>query len=222
MNFLRRVSGKDKSPRGKEKTNDSEPLDTKEGDQQNNTASDKPPVADIQRPGATQADPGSIDFTALRLAHAKENPYNPQVHNAQAAQLRGALADVVGDLEQGHAERAREAIVELLEAHDLDIEVHLLAAHIYKVANNERASHHQECARGLLDSIVRSGDGQSHQTAFVVINTREEYLTLNALGLQPAGQRLSWHEGQIVDILTVAEPKTGNSREMYFRIYRPV
>jgi hypothetical protein len=69
-----------------------------------------------------------------------------------------------------------------------------------------------------LDSILSSGDGRSHETAFVVIDISEEYDVLRRLGLQPAGQRLSFHKSGICDVLTVITPQTGDSSELYFRL----
>jgi hypothetical protein len=44
---------------------------------------------------------------------------------------------------------------------------------------------------GLLESILRTGDGKTEETAWVVISVAEEYSVLNALGLRRETQSLT-------------------------------
>ncbi len=65
--------------------------------------------------------------------------------------------------------------------------------------------------RGLVESVLASGDGKSPQTAFTVISVGEEYAILRALNLRVESQALI--EGHI-DALTV-EGEHGEST-IYF------
>jgi hypothetical protein len=69
-----------------------------------------------------------------------------------------------------------------------------------------------------LRSIFESGDGRGFDTAFVVIDTREEYAVVEALGLRPTQQALMEGRGSKFDVLTVSHPETGQTAQMFFNI----
>jgi Domain of unknown function (DUF4919) len=77
---------------------------------------------------------------------------------------------------------------------------------------------HKAVYLGLVNSILDSGDGKTPDTAYVVISTHEEYVTLRALGLQPAGQALSNAGVHAFDIMTATDPKTKTQQKIYFNI----
>lgn len=72
--------------------------------------------------------------------------------------------------------------------------------------------------KGLVDSVMASGDGRTPDTAFVVISIEEEYAILRVLRLRPLSQKLS-DEG--IDAVTVeGEGGTGTiyfDPQAYFR-----
>ena len=64
-----------------------------------------------------------------------------------------------------------------------DMEAHKILQQTYKIlgdAPNQKKYHDIEF--GLLNSIVKSGDGKTCQSAWPVIQVREEYFILNMLG----------------------------------------
>jgi hypothetical protein len=170
---------------------------------------------------AARADPANADFFALRLAYARQHPYSPQEHVQYMKDLVQARATIRVDLEQGHLERARQAIEGFLERDYLDADVHRLAASAYdKLGDRPRATFHREFAHGLFDSVFRSGDGQSRETAFIVINVREEYLVLRALGLRYTVQRLDTQTGHLYDVFSI-EGRPASEAYLYFHVYLP-
>jgi hypothetical protein len=95
----------------------------------------------------------------------------------------------------------------------VDIDAHLLSA-----VANERTAQHVEAAahaswfRGLVDSVLASGSGNSTDSPYVVISVDEEYAVLRALRLQPEGQTLL--NGSIDAISTT--DASGNESTVYF------
>jgi hypothetical protein len=74
----------------------------------------------------------------------------------------------------------------------VDIDFHLLRA----IALGElgRISESQQQLRwrdGLVDSVLRTGDGKTPETAWVVISVGEEHSILRALGMQLRSQALT-------------------------------
>ncbi len=80
---------------------------------------------------------------------------------------------------------------------------------------------HEFVLSGLIRSILQSGDGQSPETAFVVINVREEYILMELLGLTMQKQSVLESGGHIYDRLEVVDSETGEERELYFNVDIP-
>ncbi len=77
-------------------------------------------------------------------------------------------------------------------------------------------------ARGLIDSILQSGDGKSEGTAFVVIEVAEEYSLMRALGLRPSNQALIHAQGHSYDRFDTQSNGTGQEVVVFFNIDRPL
>jgi hypothetical protein len=170
---------------------------------------------------AARADPANADFTALRLAYAQLYPYSPQEHMAYIKDLVGARAMIRQDIEQGNAQRALQTIEGFLERDYLDVDVHRLAASAYDaLGDRKKATFHHLFAQRLFDSVFRSGDGHSRETAFIVINIREEYLVLRALGLRYTVQRLDTQTGHLYDVVSI-EGRSAGETKLYFHVYLP-
>lgn len=67
---------------------------------------------------------------------------------------------------------------------------HITAAALTQLGRSDEAHDHVLWYRGLIESVLTSGDGRAPQTAFVVISVAEEYAVLRALQLQPQKQAL--------------------------------
>jgi len=162
---------------------------------------------------AAQADPLQADYHALRMAFARSDAYQPYARDAQlVARMYDALrADELGE--------ALAAIERLLEQNPLDVEAHLAAHSTYaQRGNSERAAYHRAFGAGLLDAIIRSGDGRSFATAYVVLDIAEEYLVLRLRGLRAAMQALLHHEDHWYDMIKIEPPTPDGDDRVYFNI----
>jgi hypothetical protein len=75
---------------------------------------------------------------------------------------------------------------------------------------------------GLIDSILKSGDGLRPETAFKVITVDEEYILLGFLGLKCEGQALLKIEGHAYDRLEVKHGRTGRKKVLFFNVDIPM
>ena len=83
----------------------------------------------------------------------------------------------------------------------------------------DEAAVHEKILDGLLDSIQRSGDGKSQQTAWFVVTTQEEYvLARRTLRVVPKSQALVQDKGHAYDKLTVLDPKTNQTQDLWFNV----
>lgn len=72
-------------------------------------------------------------------------------------------------------------------------------------------------AAAVLQSILNSGDGQSPETAYVVINIPEENAVLDQFSLRKDKQALMEQNGKHYDVVT-AQDKSGKKHTLYFDI----
>jgi hypothetical protein len=156
---------------------------------------------------AAKRDPGSVDYTELRLAYARSPEYDPYCFRSAPASSHGRvrLAIRVGDLAG-----LLVTLSGLIEKQFFDIGAHRLAAHAYeRIGDRVTAATHRKIAQGLVASVLQSGDGRSFQTAYQVISVAEEYALLETLNLRPLAQALHSHEGQHFDIIQVQPASAG-------------
>jgi hypothetical protein len=165
---------------------------------------------------AAQHNPAAADFLALRTAYADSDYYAPYSHNQDHLNALNAA------LPAGDFSGAIDAVRGLLDYNYLDIEAHIAADYVYTQAGEPDKSHyHRTFAKGLIDAIMRSGDGRSYETAFIVISIPEEYLVLRLMGFKSVGQRLVQHEGHWFDVLTAQHPQAQGTFDIHFNIDLP-
>lgn len=151
------------------------------------------------------------NFTALRDAYTRTPHYNPYRSGAPDSELIALM----------RAENWSAAAVrcERLIAEDyLHAPLHLTMSYIYEqLEDSERAAWHLQFARGLISSLLSSGDGRTPETAFKVITVREEYEMLRALSLESLGQRLITANDRYYDVLSVRDAN-GAQGEVFFEV----
>jgi len=158
----------------------------------------------------------SVDFGALRLAYAATPAYNPYSNDGDT---RDSMYSALRDKKYDEALRAAQKI---LENNYVDIDAHTVCKIAYRqMADNDKSALHAFVAGGLIDSILASGDGTAPETAFVVINTSEEYILMRVLRLKFGKQSLIGNAGHNYDKFEAVEPKSGNALEIYFNIDVP-
>lgn len=163
-----------------------------------------------------KADP-KADFTALRMACTQTRGYNPYDYIARKSR-RAAL----NALAEKDYRKALEHAEKCLTKNYLDIEAHRIAwrAHT-ELKNPDKAKFHGYVRDGLLQSILKSGDGKSPKTAYVVIATDEEYVVLDVLGVKFRQQTLIREQGHSYDRHEGVSRETGKEITSFFNIDRP-
>lgn len=155
----------------------------------------------------------SIDFKALRMSSVDSkaedagqpdrDEYQKAVDAYNSKKYKAAISAGEKALQQGY----------------LGIDAHMLIAVAYRESgNNEKFDFHKAVYLGLVNSILAGADGKSAKTAYVVIDVAEEYALLRALGLNRGDQALRTEGGHKYDLLTVTDPKSNQTREVWFNI----
>ncbi|KNY30304.1 DUF4919 domain-containing protein [Pseudobacteroides cellulosolvens] len=158
--------------------------------------------------------PTEIDYLQLRMAYTKTNYYNPYGS-------RNELNELSNLFEEGKFKEIINKAPKLLTAKFVDIDFHMVVFSAAEQVNDEKISaFHGFIINKLVDSILNSGDGKTPETAFIVINTDEEYALLGCLGLRRTTQSLIKHNERSYDLLEAVD-KEGNQHKIYFNIDIP-
>jgi hypothetical protein len=161
---------------------------------------------------AKKGDP-KTDFLKLRMTFTKTAGYNPYFFDRKMYQeMSAAFAAKDYDKAIMHADK-------ILAAKYVDIDAHAVAMRSYAaLGKTDQAKLHRVVIDGLVQSILKSGNGKSPASAYVVISTDEEYAILGALGLKSTKQALVNENGQKFDRLTVRDEKSKEPAAMYFNV----
>jgi hypothetical protein len=121
------------------------------------------------------------------------------------------LAELEQLLEAGEARQVLDRLESMPPSKVLSPRVHLLAAEAAEAVGDISGGEIERflfvlCLQGLL----ATGAG-SRSNPYLVCHATDEYDLLEALDLQPAGQRLVEDEGRMCDVLTCS-----NGREVWF------
>jgi hypothetical protein len=184
------------------------------------------PSASLSQPGKEGAKPTyesllekvkkqdpAADFTALRMAY-----FDSPKHKWTDSDLRNAMFKALGEKDY---DKAIGTAGKILNDNYLDIDAHLISAIVSKRKNDsERQKMHDFVGRGLVQSILASGDGKTPETAYVVISVDEEYSLLRIQGLRTEEQSLVPLNGHHYDVMKVVSSDGGQST-VYFNIDRP-
>lgn len=163
-----------------------------------------------------KSDAASVDFTALREAYAGSTQYNP--YDREISALWSSMLTAYGKNDCAAALQDAGAI---LAKNYLFIDAHVLFVTCRaQVIEPAQVKQHDAMARGLLRSIMASGDGKSAETAFVVISVAEEYSLLGVTCLRPVRQHLLQKDGHKFDVLEAVDT-AGRATSVYFNIDRP-
>ena len=151
-----------------------------------------------------------IDYTAFRLAYAASPKYAPYGVVEIVSRLKKAY-------DAGDCPSAMAHANEAFEINFVHMEAHKIAAFCLKKAGNEEeARRHYATFLGLFSSVLKSGDGKSPETAFVVIAVDEETASLT-----PVKQALVNHGGSAFDRFEVKLPDSDQTVTLFFNVDRP-
>lgn len=156
-----------------------------------------------------------IDYAAFRMAYAagpRYEPYGPIM--LQAGQMRQTYA--AGDCTEALAQ-ARQVI----DLNFVQIDAHMVMANCLKRAGkDEEAQRERTIFVELIKSILKSGDGKTPESAFVVIAVAEEYSLLSALGLVRVRQALVNYNGSAFDRIEAKARDSDQAVTLFFNVDR--
>jgi hypothetical protein len=130
----------------------------------------------------------TVDFTDLRMAFAKRADFTKRCeHQPRDYANRWDQA-----MKAKHFQDAYDLAAKLLSECPVDARFHLRAIESLKelAGFEDKMNEHKRWWIGLTDSVLKTGDGKTPQTALETISVGEEYATLTRLGLKRGKQSL--------------------------------
>ena len=178
---------------------------------QTNRAVEIPDHGDVYSRLVRQLETGttSIDYRAFRESFLASPQF--KVAADQASELKSLRAKMRFLMEDLSSEEIVEVAKKMLGIDYTDMEAHKILQQTYQIlgdARNEKKYHAIEF--GLLNSIVRSGDGKTCRTGWSVIQVAEQSFILDMLGAKLVKQTL---EGGRCDRMEV---DTDQGRRTYY------
>ncbi len=154
----------------------------------------------------------SVDFNQLRLLYTEADDYAP---TNTFPQERSAM---IQSFNNKQFDDALKQALSILKKNYFLLEPHYTCAIIYETKGDmDNFNKHMFFLKGMTDSIMKSGNGQSPDTAFKVISVDEEYFLLSTMGFRPIEQRTLNIEGHNYDELIIAD-QSGNKASIYFNV----
>lgn len=160
----------------------------------------------------TPAEIGPTDFARLRRGRL----YLTDPGDSQGAKLQRGLTTA---FEANDPRAILEVTAKILADDQADIRAHMLRAiALRRVGRSPEADFHRAVALGLIDSIVRTGDGRAAKSAWTVFRVKEEYEVIKVMGCTVESQSLISEGGRRFDILEVRKAPAGPTIRAYFDI----
>jgi hypothetical protein len=158
-----------------------------------------------------------IDYARLRLSWMDSPEYKQAKDTTKEEDGMGAALG-----QKNFAEALKDAEV-VLASDYVNMDAHFVAYAANKeLGATDKAEFHRTVFRGLVNSILHSGDGKSVSTAWVVINTHEEYVIFRVLGFRPGDQSLMNKDGHSYDVMKVKSLEDGSEATFYFNVDIPM
>jgi hypothetical protein len=160
-------------------------------------------------PAARDAGAGEpvVDFARLRIEYGDRDDFHAVCERDRPV---SRLFELAGRRDW---ERSLAVARTWLKACPVDIDAHFISAvALEELGRPAESREHQRWFRGLVESVLASGDGRTPATAYVVISVFEEYSVLRALRLRHRSQVLLKEQ---IDALAV-EREDGSRTTVYF------
>lgn len=156
----------------------------------------------------------TLDFFDLRMAYYKY--FQPAFRDTEIDNLKGKTIQF---LQKGEWQTGLDFAQQVLQKNYVEIESHLYCSYAYlQLGDTLKSDKYRYICDKLLESIFTSGDGETPETAYLVINVSEEYVVLRSLGLMAGTQALTNYKGQPIDVLIGYNPETKKEITFHFNV----
>ena len=153
------------------------------------------------------------DFTRLRRGRLY---LTEGLRDREIANLERRLTTAFG---AGDGPQVLEVTGQILARNQADIRAHTLrSVTLGRAGQTSEADTQHEIAIGLIESIIRGGDGLGFASAWTVFDVSEEYEVLKVEGCLPRAQGLASQGERSFDVLRARKFSDGSPCDFYFDV----
>jgi len=157
-----------------------------------------------------------VDFDSLRYAYAESPRYMP--YGFALVDLRDSAWAALDARDHESALRFADAILDSAYVHPYGHFLAFIACDA--LGDSARLAHHGYILNGILESIERSGAGDSRDDPMVVVMLAEEYFYLDTYRLKRVSQALTACGDVDCDALEVKSADSDSTFYLYFDVSR--
>lgn len=156
----------------------------------------------------------TLDFDHLRRAFVDSPQYSPY----GGVRLKG-LSQAYQAAEQADFTNCLRHVDQVLSHNYMSLEAHMIGLMCSgQTADFDREDRHRYMVEGLMESIEKSGDGQSQDTAYQTITFSELRGFVRLKGLQVLEQELVYDNRGVYDKMQVRDPESGSEYPLFFNV----
>ena len=161
-----------------------------------------------------EIDDVTLNYSELREAFTKSSYYQPY-----GSDERKRVEENFKLYADGKYLSCLDAAGKLLSKNFISLGGHYVTVVCAKALDlDEKAYLHEEILEGLVDSINKSGDGQTVETAYTIYTTEELYTFLQLNGLNVKGQGIINENNKVFESMQVAKNDSNQEFTLFFDI----
>ncbi len=161
-----------------------------------------------------EIDDVTLNYSELREAFTKSSYYQPY-----GSDERKRVEENFKLYADGKYLSCLDAAGSLLSKNFISLGGHYVTVVCAKALDlDEKAYLHEEILEGLVDSINKSGDGQTVETAYTIYTTEELYTFLQLNGLNVKGQGIINENNKVFESMQVAKNDSNQEFTLFFDI----
>jgi hypothetical protein len=161
----------------------------------------------------TNVEIARTDFTRLRRGRLY---LTEGLRDRETTNLERRLTTAFG---AGDGPQVVDVTGQILARNQADIRAHTLrSVTLRRAGQTNEADTQHEIAIGLIESIIRGGDGLGFASAFTVFDVSEEYEVMKVEGCLPRSQGLASQGDRSFDVLRARKFSDGTPCDFYFDV----
>ncbi|MFA6570816.1 MAG: DUF4919 domain-containing protein [Bacteroidota bacterium] len=154
----------------------------------------------------------TVDFFDLRMAFSQTKEYLPYAD---------AFPDLNNKILESLKKKNYSLVVdycnELLDKNYTDLYAHFFCDEAYAALNvPDKSRYHRYFWQSLMNSILKSGDGLTNKTAYMIITSKEEYFMLFIHGYETKTIKQESLGGEPIDIYTGVSSRNNDTLKVHF------
>ena len=159
----------------------------------------------------------TIDFKNLRMLYTKTTYYNPYEKDPNSDKMYGYY-------EKKEYDKAIKTAKLVMEKNYLDMDAHFISMVCSKnLQRMDDYDYHNYVFKRMISSVLETGeDGKTPETAYTVINVREEYLIFNVLGMDVKKQSVVKVGDRIYDKMELINDEKKEEITLFFNVDIPL